>query len=135
MLEQDILPKEDILKNLLAHDKPVVGHWYNINLDFFELYPCIHKSGFSRYDFNRWGVDFYDFKDLTGGLMEVVGCGMGCILIRRDVIEKVGILKTYTGMKASVDYVFFMQCRFNKIPVFVDTSYKLRHVQGWVKDI
>jgi len=134
-LECDIMPPSNIVNHLLGFDKQIVGQWYNVMFDLFELHPCIHQNGYKRTEFLRWTLAFCEMDELTGGLMKVKGCGVGCLLMKREVLEKVGRVRFYKGFHGSVDVLLMIQTRFHKFPVFVDSSFKLCHVQGWVKNV
>jgi hypothetical protein len=82
-LDSDVVPPLDIIPRLLAHNLPIVTGLYWRRYENLE--PCIYKmpkegvpSPFSDEELIQYG----------GSVMEVEGCGAGCMLIHMSVFEK-----------------------------------------------
>lgn len=76
-MDQDMLVPEDSIVRLLDYDKDIVGGLY-----FLKQYPhypvAFHLDPFSR-----------DIDLSPGGLVKVGGVGMGCTLIKTDVLRAI----------------------------------------------
>jgi len=80
-LDDDVVPKSDILKQLLAHDKDIVTGLYLMrNYPYFPiLFDESYTDGKCRFTF---------LKPTITGLIKVVNCGLGCCLIKTEVFKK-----------------------------------------------
>lgn len=128
-LEQDIIPPEDVIQKLLSHDKKIVtGVYfsYQTNNDVTLLVPLLWKR------VSKDEVRFMLEKEVVEPkLMEVDACGVGCILIHRDVLQKVKF--RYDKNDAGFDDVWFCKDAFDSgFKIFADTSVKCKHlIEGW----
>lgn len=96
MVDSDIVPPPGALERLLSHKKKIVSavvwsmmpgekgsKWEDVAMP----YPIVMKrSG----DGKGWNVDRESIARSPGGLIEVDATGGGCLLIHREVLEKVG---------------------------------------------
>ena len=125
-IDADTIPPLDALDKLLAHDKDIVSG----------ITPIIEHDPMRANDSNgfykKWncvGVDDQHVKP-NSGLVRVKGAGGSCILIKREVFEKMD--KPYynfleeddTGKKVEIseDIYFIMMAMSKGIDAYCDTS-------------
>lgn len=130
-LDSDVIPPPDAVLKLLAHDKPVISGMYCRRSPPHGV-PVMIKDGV-------WVTQFE--KD---SVIEVDYVGAGCLLIRRDVLERLPPIRegkhwfswqvdlngiVSPGENLSEDFAFNLQCRKTLgIPTLVDTSIKCLHL-------
>lgn len=131
MLDSDVIPPADAVLRLLKHDKPLISGMYCRRSPPISL-PVMMRNG-------QWVTEFK-----RGSVIEVDVVGAGCLLIRRDVLERMPAQRPghqwfdwrvdLQGLMPreecqSEDYTF---CRHAKktlgIPTLVDTSIECKHV-------
>jgi hypothetical protein len=131
-LEQDVIPPEDVIQKLIRHDKKIVSgvyFSYQTNNGVTLLVPLLWK----RVGKNE--VRYMLEKEvMEPRLIEVGACGVGCILIHRDVLEKVKF--RFDEKDKGFDDVWFCHDSFDAgFKIFADTSVKCRHlIKGWSWD-
>lgn len=124
MLDSDIIFPEKMVERLLAHNLPVVGGWYK-NKDIKNLHPTIYD--YSHTD--EKGVFVWKHRDEAGaGLEKVDGMGLGCVLMRRDVAEKLGEEPYANSEQGGEDLVLCRKLHDLGIPLHVDWSINCAHV-------
>ena len=127
-LEQDVIPPRDIIEKLLKTNKKVISGLY-FYIVKNELMPMawIHHD-----EKHAVRLKFEDVK--KDKLMEVVTAGLGCVLIHRDVLEKVKF--RYVKDKNPFDDVWFCEdVRKINEKVFLYTSVKCKHlIKDWSWD-
>ena len=129
-LESDIFPPEDFIERLLRRYKPVITGLYMIGDKSKGIQiPCITLPKFNE-DLGAKGTRLLTLSELpafeNAGVQRVAAGGMGCCLMRRDVIEKVSFYYDSRYMSHS-DVYFFNKCNNIGIPVHVDTDLYCRH--------
>jgi hypothetical protein len=94
MVECDQLVPPDIIERLMAWDKPIV----------MAATPARHRPTHMNCSFGEYPqLLLKPLKEFPPGLVECTTVGIGCTLIRRDVLENVGwenpkeLVKTYGG--------------------------------------
>lgn len=125
-LEQDVIPPKDIIKELLKHNKKVISAIYfthNIIDNQRTLIPLVYKL----IDKQTLSMRPLNEKELWKemGLTKVVSAGLGCLLIHRDILEKV---KFRYDKNTFDDRWFFIDLYDLKIESFADTSIKCKHL-------
>ena len=145
-VESDLIPQRDVIDRLLMHDRPIVGSWYFLGKkdQNAALQPCImvdkkdEETGHIGSKMlgaieNEDGTKNLDVGVIqqwyNSGLRRCHGCGFGCTLIHRSIIEAIPELdyvKTDTHEKHT-DSWFYYQLRNNDISVFVDTDRVVEH--------
>lgn len=130
-LEQDVVPPVDIIQRLLKHDKEIITgiyFTYQKNKEGIDLglAPVLWKK------IGKNGLKVMSEKEITTPrLIEVGACGLGCVLIHRNVLEKIKFRfgKEYEGF----DDIWFAYDAFNnKFKIFADTAVKCKHlIKGW----
>ena len=127
-LEQDVIPPEDIIEKLLQHKKEVITAVYFANNVIpgevsSKLIPLVYVLE----DEKTLSMRPLNENELwkNQGLVQVVSAGLGCVLISRNVLEKIEFrydLNTFD------DRWFFMDLYNQKILAYADTSIKCKHL-------
>lgn len=75
------------------------------------------------------------FWMFDGNVKPVYQLGLGCLLIRRDVFEKVEFrIEKEDPAKSHADTYFHSDLKKMGIPVYCDTKFMARHINGnWHK--
>lgn len=127
-LDSDVIPPHDAIIKLLAHNKPLISGLYCRRSPPVGLPVMIRKGS--------WVTDY-----IRGSIVEVDMVGAGCLLIRRDVLEKCPPcrpghqwfdwtvdMKGILPITLSEDFMFCVHVRQTLgIPTLVDTSIRCRH--------
>lgn len=122
-VDSDIVLKPDTLAKLLARDKDIVSGLY------IQRKPGQHILELYR---NGTNIPYQDIKGL--GLIEVDGCGFGCVLVNSDVFRKMeyphfvyrsAIDHAHT---VSEDTYFCLKAKSLGFRVFADTSILCEHI-------
>ncbi len=121
-LEQDVIPPKDVIERLLKDNQKIVGGLYFKTGSFNELIPLV----WLREDKNHARrANIEEIKE--DKLIEVITCGLGCILIHRSVLEKIEF--RYSKDKKAFDDVWFCEdARNNNFKIFCDTGIKCKHL-------
>lgn len=121
-VDQDMVVPQDALDRLLAHDAPVVSGLY-----FLKQWP----HPLCAFDLDPDFRLLEEYKPNT--VTQVGGTGMGCCLIRRDVM--VAMYRRYrktnwfvTSLANGEDVYFCRRLKAMEIPVLLDTSIECLHV-------
>lgn len=124
MLDSDIMFPEGLVDRLLAHDLPVIGGWYK-NKNIKDLHPTVYD--YSHQD--EKGVFVWRHRNDQGtGVEKVDGIGLGCVLMRRDVAEKLGEEPYANSEQGGEDLVLCRKLHDLGIPIHVDWSLNCAHV-------
>jgi len=138
-IEQDVLVPPETLKKLLKHNKDVVSGLY-----FLGSKPCVmvgkrvetpanklREFRFEKYHFK------YDFiaqdelrvKQEKGNLFKVFCAGLGCMLIKRNVIEQIKFKVLHNGdlYKGHCDMYWSMDLRQRGIDIWLDPNLLCEH--------
>lgn len=122
-LEQDVIPPVDIIQRLLENERAIVSALYfYLGDDNKTLLPMawIHYKG----EYARRLVEEEVYEP---GVFEVITAGLGCMLIKRDVLEKVKF--RYVKEEPGFDDIWFaIDSRKNGFKVYLDTSVKCKHL-------
>lgn len=126
-IDSDTIPPQTALYDLLKHDKPVVS----------ALTPIIEHNDHTKQWYKKWncvnGKD--EHVKPNQGLVPIKGAGSSCILIRRDVFEKIEkpyysfLYKDDNGkdVEVSEDIHFIIKCLQKGIECFADTDIICKH--------
>lgn len=127
-VDSDIVLPQDTLVKMLAHDKDMISGVYIQripNTHVVELYRVTPGNG-------RGHIPYELLKDR--GLVEIAGCGFGCVLIKRKVLENVptphfvyheALDHQHT---VSEDVHFCVQATNQGFTIWTDTSILCDHV-------
>lgn len=131
--ESDLFPPADVALKLWSHQKAVVGCYYEIG--FFDKpgnprRPCVFILDYKQ-DSGLWGsrgiTPEEGQKILGKGLVQVHGMGLGCTLIRRDIIERYPFWTNKLFDNKHHDVYFYLDLHNDKIPVYIDTKLFVFH--------
>jgi len=130
ILEQDQLPPPEALEKLVKADKQVIGLPYLLNNN--NDIVCCH-------DFNTHQIMTYRELTLAGsakpssnGIIRVWGCGHGCVLVKRKIIEKFKFRVDDENGKmprASPDTWWYEDLWKAKVPVHCLTTMMSEHLR------
>ncbi|MBI4016740.1 MAG: hypothetical protein HY363_03540 [Candidatus Aenigmarchaeota archaeon] len=127
-LDTDVLPPQDIIPRLLAHKKDLVTGIY---LGAMKIQGKIRQAPVI-YDFSH-KKDYFKPVPLNSVLdedvREIAACGFGCVMITRQVVQKVE-LRYNKELGSGEDIPFCRDAReLHGFKTFVDTSIKCTHMQ------
>jgi len=132
-LEADIIPPKEIIQALLDCDKPVISALYMIGPKD-NRYPCAFTGKVTRikHPFSgeiQKGIVSLTFQDVDGSIKETPGgTGLGCCLIKREVLEKIG---KFRYDEAHCDMYFHEDVYKNGYTSWVHTGYICKHYGNW----
>jgi len=127
-VDSDIILPPDALKKLLLNDKDIISGVYiqrKLNGKIPEVYRKNNSGGRSNIDYQELIED---------KLMEVDGCGFGCVLVKTKTLEQIGYPQfvyqdtldfAYT---ISEDVYFCNKAQEKGFNIFVDSSIKCEHI-------
>ncbi len=127
-LEQDVIPEKDALKRLIKHDKEVVSGVYFVHNIINNQRLLIPQAFVELSDKTndlpdmRW-ITEHEFN--SNKLINIISCGMGCVLIHRNILEKI---EFRSENKVFDDRFFGIDLYNQKIPLYCDTSVKCKHL-------
>jgi hypothetical protein len=127
-LECDIFPPKDIIESLLKHDLDVVGttfwtdHGYNSKLQLQTIYN--QHTDYENHT-KEYKVRFLTFEEaqlfMDGKTKPMYGAGIGCVLIKRWVLEKI-TFRIYPDEVGFADSFFHKDIWQLGIDNHIDTS-------------
>lgn len=124
-LDQDVIPPNDIVERLLKHNKKIVTAIYfnAIRLPLTGEVKLRPVAGVME----GTNVRFLKPEEMNKGLREVDACGSGCIMMHREVMEKVGF--RYNKESEGFDDVMFVyDAKQQGYKVYADTSLVVKHL-------
>lgn len=127
-VDSDIAFERDTLKKLLSHNKDIVSGLYiqrKPDQHILEIYE----------DNGRGGVTNMPHEKLTGrGLVQIMGCGFGCVLVKKEVFQTVGYpqFEYHSAIDhantISEDNDFCGKARNKGFTIWADSSIECRHI-------
>ena len=156
-LEQDVIPPKDVIEQLLKHKKPIVSGVYysyfpvgNTKSLFPVLYRWLTKAEQenmkqkkdvlkkvnpalyedlvkNNFDFSDVRVKLKPQEVEQPQLMKVKQCGLGCILIAREVLEKISF-RVDEAKNTYDDAMFCDDALAAGYDLYADTSVKCKHL-------
>jgi len=127
-IDSDMGFARDTLAKFLAHDVDMVSGLY------IQRIPGTHTI--ELYEHNGFGgmsnIPYGKIKDR--GLVEIAGCGFGCVLIKSEVIRGIGYpqFEYHSALDhkdtVSEDTVFCRKALDRGFRIWADTSVKCRHI-------
>ncbi len=129
-LEQDVIPPKDVIEKLLKHKKLVIAG----------IYPLVHtingkkvlkSSVWMNYDPKTKLMYRVKNNFILNNpyLFEISATGLGCVLIKREVFEKIKF--RYDPNTEGFDDVFFSKdLRENNIKLYSDFGVLCKHLLG-----
>ncbi len=130
-LEQDFIIGPDVLKKLVSHKKPIVSAFYKKYINMvLENDKGMKKARVAmplfRFDAGEGQRQAKGYEIQGKGLLEVGAAGLGCMLIHRDVLEKVPF-RYEEENKAFDDIIFCRDAKEKGYPIFVDGDVEVAH--------
>lgn len=126
-IDSDTIPPLDALKRLIAHDRPIIS----------AVTPIIELNDETGEYYRKWNCVGMDDKHMSPntGTRQCKGAGSSCILIKREVFEKLEMPYyrfVYTddagkSVVVSEDIYFIINCLSKGIETYADTSIICRH--------
>lgn len=140
-VESDLFVPRDTIKRLLSHEVDVVGSVYFIGIDY--KVPCIFMNDVQKGAFKgtrplgikidedgrrlRHPKEVEEFLNRPNKLQQVHGCGFGCTLIARRIVEKYPFWCDERLEDKHSDVYFYLDLLRDAEPVFVDISTVVPH--------
>ena len=137
-LEQDVIPPKQVIENLLGWKKPIVTgivfHLFPLDSEFkeFKEIPLIALQAKEK-----GKLSFFDASSISKarkGLVKVDYCPMGCVLISKEVLEKIKFRYEYyhnTDNPEDVKWDDRCLCEDAKslgYEIYADLSIKCKHL-------
>lgn len=123
-LEQDVIPPPEVIETLLEHKKDIVsGVYFNYKEENGNkiLIPVLWEESEDKTKL----IPFKEEKVLKPDFISVKACGLGCVLISREVLEKV----TFRYEEPNFDDLSFCSDAIKEgFEIFADTSIKCLHL-------
>ena len=111
--------QREALLNLLKHDLPVVsGLYYNRGPPHFPIMLFLSEDKPPKFKYQYCSEEDYPKNQLV----KVDACGAGCLLIKREVLEKMRPPWFLYTLWAGEDVYFCLKCRTLGYDVYVDTG-------------
>ncbi len=145
-LEQDVVPPRDVIERLLANGKDVSSAVY---FSYKEVQMVTPKGRIRRHDLApiayTWSDPVAKHSELQrritfsevfpSRLQQIHTCGVGCVLISRNVLEKVRF--RYEKNAPSFDDMFFcMDCQGQGFEIWLDSRIVcMHHFGGLAKEV
>ncbi len=122
-LDSDVFVPPDVITKLVVHGVPVVSGvcftiWRADGVS--KVRPVIFKENTDN------TMIIMNEEVRVPGLYGVKACGGACVLVRRDVLEKVSF-SVPQDQKTSEDILFCLNARKQGFSVFADTSVQCKH--------
>jgi FkbM family methyltransferase len=134
-VDSDIAFAPDTLKKLLAHDRDVVSGLYiqrKPGQHILEIYEANDHGGVSNIPYGK----------LKGrNLVEVQGCGFGCVLVKAEVMQSIGYpqFKYFSALDhrntISEDVDFCKKALAKGFRIWADPTIKCRHIGQGVFEV
>ena len=138
-LESDVIPPVDIIQRLMRHQKMLVGAVYLIGTGTTKL-PCLFvtdkmesgENGTRLIGTKRLGGKLVSVKGevekyLNKGLLRFHGMGLGCTLIRRDLLSSFGFWTDERYDDKHSDVYFYLALHNKGYDVWADTDLMVDH--------
>ncbi len=126
IIEQDVIPPKDVIEKLLNHNKNITAGVYFTQTIYDgkkEIVPMLYK----QYDEEIGKMRYFTQEELTGNLEEARNAGLGCMLISKEVLEKINF--RYIQDKPAFDDVWFANdIRKLGYKIYADTRVKCKHL-------
>lgn len=136
-LETDIIPPIDIIEMLLNSGKKICSASYDIWHGKLRRAMIQLDEDFDRYKNAYRTISFAEEQEphvFNGMIRRVYHAGLGCILISRDILEKIPF-RYIDKMGLSADTWFANDCYKQDIPIYLDSTIQCKHLNfNWLAD-
>ncbi len=137
-LESDVTTHPDIIISLLHHNAPVVTAPYFVQYKGGDPAICLTQDVLQHYGkITYMSTQMVSTQEglhmLTGELVKVFGCGIGCTMIHTDVLRRIEFRSNTASNEIRADRsvfsdsLFYLDCMKAKIPVYLDTRELVKH--------
>lgn len=139
MVDNDVTVPRDALLNFLEDGVDVVSgyyvHRFKVNEPSNKTNIC--KRGELNYSMQFTGEELAEMRERGEHLIRIHGGGMGCILIRKSVFQRIAYpyykWRDYGGGKMlSEDLHFCEQCKQEGIKIYADTRVRCGHMVRYI---
>ncbi len=134
-LETDIIPPIDVIELLLQKDKMVVGAMYDVHegedrMLMIQPLPNTEHRNIKAWRSVNW-LNEMESVEVDGTTKRVFSCGLGCVLIRRDIVQMVQF-RNEENILASADTFWANDLYANGVPMYVATDiYCIHNNMPW----
>ena len=130
-IECDVFPVHDVIQRLKRHYAQVAVGIYSWHFGV-KRRPLIQMAEVFNRHFKNRNIDYEEgLMFMDGKPKQVLGAGIGCALIYRDVFRKVGF-RSIEDFDAHSDTYFYLDIYENNGKVIADTSVFCHHKnQSW----
>lgn len=127
-LEQDIVPPRDVIERLLAREKDICsGVYLNQQTKEDGKHLVVMAGTDAANNANEDAVQSLGFMNLfPARIMEIAYCGVGCILISKNALEKIKF-RVDLEKRASDDIYFARDAKASGFTLYLDTSMLCAH--------
>lgn len=144
LVDNDVTPPKDALANLLADDLDVVSGYYAHRNKGNDPSPLTNvcKRGELNYSMQYSGDELRAELEKGNEVVRIHGGGMGCILIKRHVFERIEYpwydwvnYRDPNRSMLSEDLYFCERCKQNQIRIYVDTRVGCGHMFRYIQTV
>jgi hypothetical protein len=134
-LETDIFPPVNVIEYLLLLNKDVVCLPYFVGQAYYSRIMMFDTEDFGLIRLGKPMSQDKSFLFFDGKVKQVNQPGIGCMLIKRHIIEKFAFrIDLNDPAKSHADVYFNEDLRKAGIPVYMDTSFICQHInKNWRK--
>lgn len=129
ILDQDVIPPKNVIEKLMSHDKDVCSALFFGHHDIGGEVKVMPFAWVFSKEINDWNNTGYliDSEIWEPKLLKIAFAGMGCILIKREVLEKVEF-RYSKEMDAWDDRWLGVDVWANGFEFYLDNTVKCKHL-------
>ena len=129
ILDQDVIPPRDVIEKLMKHDKDIISGLYFGHHDINGEAKVMPFAWVFSKEINDWNNTGYliEKEIWEEQLLKIAFAGMGCILIKREVLEKINF-RYLLEMDAWDDRWLGVDVWANGFEYYLDNSVKCKHL-------
>jgi hypothetical protein len=126
-IEEDVIPPLEIIELLISHRRAVASAPYYIGLGSESQIAMMGLEEFPESPVNRLIPFEESFLKIKGEIIPTKGCGVGCCLISRTVMEQVSFGIDRRKRFIPSDTYLYYDLHMMGIPLYLDTSIICKH--------